>query len=228
MITALGYTLIPILAAIVGGVLTLIRRPSHIVVSAIQHFAAGIVFSAAAVEILPHVKHQGAIWPIVVGGGLGTLAMLGLKTVGERVHGKAGLVSLIAADILIDGVVLGLAFRAGDKAGLLLTVALTIEILFLALSVAAELGDGGAARLRDVGTTAALALMLPIGVLLSAPLAMASETVVTGAFAFGLVALLYLVTEELLVEAHSVEDRPWATGLFFVGFLMLLLLEEAI
>lgn len=228
MFTALGYTAIPILAAICGGVLALIRRPSHGVVSAIQHFAAGIVFAAAAVEILPHVKHQGAIWPIVVGGGLGTLAMLGLKVVGERVHGKIGLVSLIAADILIDGVVLGLAFRAGDKAGLLLTVALTIEILFLALSVSVELGDGGKARLRDVGTTAALALMLPIGVLLSAPLAMASEPVVTGAFAFGLVALLYLVTEELLVEAHSVEDSPWATGLFFVGFLLLLLLEEAV
>ncbi len=228
MITALSHTLIPILAAILGGILTLIRRPSHGVVSAIQHFAAGIVFSAAAVEILPHVKHQGAIWPIVIGGGLGTLAMLGLKVVGERVHGKAGLVSLIAADILIDGVVLGLAFRAGDKAGLLLTVALTIEILFLALSVSVELGDGGKARLRDVATTAALALMLPVGVLLSAPLAMAPSAVVTGAFAFGLVALLYLVTEELLVEAHSVEDSPWATGLFFVGFLMLLLLEEAI
>ena len=41
-------------------------------------------------------------------------------------------------------------------------------------------------------------------------------------------ALLYLVTEELLIEAHETPDRPWVTAMFFVGFLALLLLEEVI
>ena len=67
------------------------------------------------------------------------------------------------------------------------------------------------------------------GVLLSAPIEYASAPVKTGLFAFGLVALLYLVTEELLVEAHEqAEDTPWITALFFVGFLVLLVLQEAI
>ncbi|NLH82300.1 MAG: transporter [Phyllobacteriaceae bacterium] len=187
---------------------------------------AGIVFSAAAVEILPHLKHEGALWPIVIGGGLGVAAMLGLKSIGERTEGKVGLVSLIAADLLIDGVVLGMAFQAGAKAGLLLTIALTIEVLFLALSVAAELGDAPERRIRNFATTSMLALMMPVGVVLASPLASAPEAMVTGAFAFGLVALLYLVTEELLVEAHEAGDTPWATGLFFVGFLALLILED--
>lgn len=226
MWTALGYTPIPILAAILGAMLTLVYRPKHIVVSAIQHFAAGIVFSAAAVEILPHLKHQGALWPVVIGGGLGTVAMLTLKSVGERTEGKFGMISLIAADIFIDGVVLGLAFQAGEKAGMLLTFALTVEVLFLALTVATQLGQGNGGGLKTVAATSLLALMLPVGVIVSSPLALAPEAYVTGAFAFGLVALLYLVTEELLVEAHEVEDRPWATGLFFVGFLMLLILED--
>ncbi|MCE1235764.1 MAG: transporter [Hyphomicrobiales bacterium] len=228
MTTALSYTVIPIFAAVLGGLLTLLRRPSHTTISAIQHFAAGIVFSAAAVEILPHLKHEGALWPIVVGGGLGVAAMLGLKSIGERTEGKIGLVALIASDLLIDGVVLGLAFQAGAKAGLLLTIALTIEVLFLALSVAAELGDAPERRWRNVATTAALALMMPVGVLLSSPLSAAPETIITGAFAFGLVALLYLVTEELLVEAHESGDTPFATALFFVGFLALLILEDTI
>ncbi|WP_333825777.1 ZIP family metal transporter [Pinisolibacter sp.] len=228
MTTALTYTVIPILAAIIGGFLTLLRRPSHVAVSAIQHFAAGIVFSAAAVEILPHLKHQGALWSIVVGGGLGVAAMLVLKTIGERTEGKIGLVSLIAVDLFIDGTVLGLAFQGGEKAGLLLTFALTIEVLFLALSVAAELGDAPEQRFRNVAITSALALMMPVGVVFSAPFATASPGVVTGAFAFGLVALLYLVTEELLVEAHEVEEPPWATALFFVGFLLLLILEDTL
>jgi ZIP family zinc transporter len=226
MTMALSYTVVPILAAVLGGVLTLLYRPSHMVVSAIQHFAAGIVFSAAAVEILPHLKHEGALWPIVIGGGLGVAAMLGLKSIGERTEGKVGLISLIAADLLIDGVVLGMAFQAGAKAGLLLTIALTIEVLFLALSVAAELGDAPERRIRNVATTSLLALMMPVGVVLASPLASAPEAMVTGAFAFGLVALLYLVTEELLVEAHEAGDTPWATALFFVGFLALLILED--
>ena len=43
---------------------------------------------------------------------------------------------------------------------------------------------------------------------------------------FGLIALLYLVTEELLAEAHEIPDRPWVAAMFFVGFLLLLALEE--
>lgn len=226
MTMALSYTVIPILAAILGGFLTLLYRPSHTVVSAIQHFAAGIVFSAAAVEILPHLKHEGALWPIVVGGGLGVAAMLGLKSIGERTEGKVGLISLIAADLLIDGIVLGMAFQAGAKAGLLLTIALTIEVLFLAMSVSAELGEAPERRIRNFATTSILALMMPAGVVLATPLTSAPEAIVTGAFAFGLVALLYLVTEELLVEAHEAGDTPWATALFFVGFLALLILED--
>ena len=43
---------------------------------------------------------------------------------------------------------------------------------------------------------------------------------------FGLMALLYLVTEELLVEAHEKPDSPLISAMFFVGFLALLLIEE--
>ena len=42
---------------------------------------------------------------------------------------------------------------------------------------------------------------------------------------FGCAALLYLVTEELLVEAHEVPETPLATASFFVGFLVLLVIE---
>ena len=36
---------------------------------------------------------------------------------------------------------------------------------------------------------------------------------------FGTAAMLYLVVEELLVEAHEVEHTPLAAGAFFAGFL---------
>lgn len=175
---------------------------------------------------MPPSAHANAVWPVVGGGGLGVAAMLGHRALGERVHGRVGLISLIGVDVFIDGVVLRLAFAAAEKAGLLLTFALTIEALFLALVLSGELGDAmrGAPLFA---LTAAIVLMRPAGVLASTPLSAASPTFVTGAFAFGLAALLYLVTEELLVCAHDVEDRPWATALFFVGFPLLAALEDA-
>ncbi len=42
---------------------------------------------------------------------------------------------------------------------------------------------------------------------------------------FALVALLYLVVEELLAEAHAEPDEPLATALFFAGFRGLLILD---
>ena len=218
------FTLPPVLAAIVGAGATAWRRPGPQLVSAIQHFAAGVVFAAAAGEILPDLKHAGAVWPVMIGGGAGIAVMLLIQTLEARASGPVGLLVTIGVDIFIDGLVLGLAFVAGQTQGLLLTLALTIEILFLGRTIAVGLKTGSWAR--TVGVTALLALLLPFGALLSAPIATLPPAVVTGFLAFGLVALLYLVTEELLVEAHEVPDRPWITAMFFVGFLLLLLMAD--
>ncbi|WP_245573594.1 hypothetical protein [Curvibacter lanceolatus] len=71
-------------------------------------------------------------------------------------------------------------------------------------------------------------LLLPIGALLGAPVALLPSAIGTGFLAFGLIALFYLVTEELLIEAHETPDCPWVTAMFFAGFLALLPLEEGI
>ena len=214
------------MATVLGATVATYRRPGPIFASAIQHFAAGVVFAAAAGEILPTLKHGSSIWPIVIGGGIGIVVMLLIQQLSERTKGPTGLLTLVAVDLFIDGLVLGLGFAVSAKAGLLLTIALTLEVLFLGLSLAAELGDEEISGVRSVGLVAAVALLLPAGVVAALPIAHLSPSVLTGFFAFGLIALLYLVTEELLVEAHETPDRPWVTALFFVGFLLLLGLEQ--
>jgi len=225
---AWSYTLIPAAAAVVGAAVAVNLRPGPVLVSAIQHFAAGVVFAAAAGEILPDVKHAGSPWAMLVGGALGVAAMLLVRILEKRVKGPAGLMSVTGIDILVDGLVLGIAFAAGAKAGILLTVALTIEVMFLGLTVANELGEGGASKGKVVGLTAALVLLLPLGALLGGPVGSLPAAVQAGFLSFGLIALLYLVTEELLIEAHETEDRPWVTAMFFAGFLLLLLLDGMI
>ena len=225
---AWAYTLIPAAAAVLGAAVAVNLRPGPVLVSAVQHFAAGVVFAAAAGEILPDLRHAGSPWATLVGGALGVVAMLLLRRLEGRMKGPVGLMSVTGIDILVDGLVLGIAFAAGAKAGILLTVALTIEVLFLGLTVANELGEGGASKRKIVGLTAGLVLLLPLGALLGGPVGSMPAAVQGGFLAFGLIALLYLVTEELLVEAHETEDRPWVTAMFFAGFLLLLLLDEMV
>ena len=224
--SALAYTLIPVSAAALGAGVAAIRRPSAAWRSAIQHFAAGVVFAAAAGEVLPDVLHGKSPIATLVGGAFGVATMLAVKAVEERAKGLFAILVAVGIDIFIDGLVLGLAFIGGAKAGLLLTIGLTLEILFLGLTVTEALSKTLTSKLRVAIATVAIALLLPVGTVVAAPVSLLSPVVISGCLSFGLMALLYLVTEELLVEAHETADNAWITGAFFVGFLALLALEE--
>jgi zinc transporter, ZIP family len=223
---AVLYTFIPLAAVIIGATISVIRKPGPGFVSAMQHLAAGVVFAAAASEILPQIKHDASPFATLFGGMAGVFAMLFLKQIGAWARGPVAMLAAVGIDILVDGLVLGLAFLAGERAGLLLTVALTLEVLFLGLTVTAELAETMKSRGRIVAIIAALALLLPIGAGIAVPVAALSPPVIVGFLSFGLMALLYLVTEELLVEAHERPDTPFISAMFFVGFLGLLLIEE--
>jgi len=75
--TALAYTVIPVLAVLFGAIVAVWRRPGPRLTSAIQHLAAGVVFAAAATEILPDVMHGKAPLVTLVGGAAGVIVMLG-------------------------------------------------------------------------------------------------------------------------------------------------------
>lgn len=47
---------IPVVAAFLGAVVAALRPPGLVVRSSIQHFAAGVIFSLIAVELLPEVR----------------------------------------------------------------------------------------------------------------------------------------------------------------------------
>ena len=236
----LTFVLIPAAATVLGGVVAAFRPPGRRLQSVVQHVAAGVVFAAVAGELLPELMHEAAPIPTVLGFALGVGLMLGVKrlTEGGPAEGTAaepeaentrGLVTTVAVDVAIDGLLVGVGFAAGAKAGLVLTIALSLEVLFLALATAAALAGAGASRGRVIGTTLGLAVLLVVGAVAGGLAAGAlSGGLLAGLLAFGVAALLYLVTEELLVEAHETEDTPLATATFFAGFLALLLLEMAL
>ena len=219
-------TLLPVVAAIAGAAIAAWMSPNELTVSGVRHFAAGVVFAAAAGEILPDVVHGAAPTATIVGGLIGLAVMIGVKQTEELLKGPTGLLAAVGIDVLIDGLVLGVAFNAGARAGLLLAVALTLEILSLGLALTASLGEFMKSRILIVATVGLLSLLLPAGALLALPAATLPPVLFTGVLALGLVALLYLVTEELLVEAHEVKDTPLVAAMFFVGFLAVIVLDE--
>ncbi len=222
---AVHFTLIPWLCIFVGALISRRFKPNDYLLAALQHLAAGVVFAAAATEILPDIQHSANIIAILFGGAAGLLTMFGVKFIGSKFKGNMALFVLIGVDIFIDGLVLGIAFAAGAKQGALLLFALSLEILFLGLTIGAELKEIFSKTLYQILAVAIIGIALPIGAALGGPIHLLPEFWINFAYVFALIALLYLVTEELLVEAHEKPDNPLITSMFFVGFLGLLALE---
>ena len=231
--SVLFWVMFPVLARIAGGMVTAIRPPGPGMTSAVQHFAAGVVFAAAAGEILPDMLAGGHLGPVVVGFSAGVVLMLGLAAWERRANKRAAdsfpgaAIVAIGIDLAIDGFLIGMGFLAGEKQGLLLTFALTLEVLFLGLSVAAILSGVGLGRAKIMGITTGLIFLTPLGAMVSvAASSFFQGSVLVAGLSFGCAALLYLVTEELLVEAHeAAPDTPLRAGMFYLGFLIVIVLE---
>ena len=214
LLRVIGYALIPAATIIGGGALATIRPPGPKVRSGVQHFAAGLVFAAVAVEILPGMMHERKPVAAFIGFTLGVALMLLVKHLTERmeqepaegapqVETRTGLLVTLGIDVLIDGLLIGVSFAAGAKAGVILTVALAVEVMFLGLAAAVAFGESGASRTKIMGVCAGLAGLLLTGAALGATfLHNLSGALLEGVLAFGCAALLYLVIEELMVEAH--------------------------
>lgn len=234
---------IPVLATAAGAGITAWRPPAPSIRSAIQHFAAGVVFSVVAVELLPDVTRVHRIPEVVIGFASGIALMLLVRYAAARMEGHAdtgalaplapvapadvvrrasvGILVAVGVDILLDGVLVGIAFAAGAKEGVMLTIALSLELLSLGLALATEF----TARVRAVLVPTAVSLLLVVGAVSGDTILRgASPHLLAGVLAFGCAALLFLVTEELLVEAHEVPETMLATAMFFAGFLLFLVL----
>lgn len=234
--TILIYTCIPVVTFILGGLITVIRKPSPVFRSIVLHFAAGVVFSVVAVEILPDIVERNKPISVIIGFVLGTLLMLYIKDFTEEKENQTKTIDIIpkipvsflvaiGVDVLIDGFLLGIGFASGSKAGLLLTLALALEMFSMGMAVSMELKNEKIPTKKAIIHVVLLSSLFFVSATLGGTLLQnLSDNVMEIVLSFGLSALLFLVTEELLVEAHTEEDKPLYTATFFVGFLLFLVL----
>ncbi len=231
--TVAVYALFPALAIVIGAVLAAFRPPSPRMRSVFQHAAAGVVFAAVAGEVLPEARAVHDVAGVIIGFAAGVGLMLIVRALTEPAQGASadsdspkGLVAAVGVDLVIDGLLVGIGFAAGTEVGLLVTVALTLEVLFLGLATAAALDRAGVRPPQAIATAMGLGALLVVSAVAGAVvLGGLSGTPFAAVLGFGSAALLYLVTEELLVEAHEAPETPLTTAAFFAGFLALLVIE---
>ena len=233
LLLTLLYALLPAAAMLIGGIIATLRTPTPAIRSGVLHLAAGIVFSVVGVELLPDVLHRHAPFEAVIGFTLGILLMFGIKEWTRRLsshHASAGklpmgLIVGIGIDILIDGLLLGIGFAVGAKQGTLLAFALAGEFVSLGLATATELGQSGMPKNKAMGIIGGLALLVVFGGFLGGVFMPGlASNLMELVLSFGVAALLFLVTEELLNEAHEQAETPLLTSMFFVGFLVFMVL----
>lgn len=146
-----------------------------------------------------------------------------------------GLVLPVCMDCFVDGFLIGISTAINLQAGIILGFANCLEMGFLGMAYAARLVKctGSSAMTRTIALYGPPCLML-----FSAGLGAAvGETTrhVPALFismvAFGSVALLFLVCNELLIEAKEAQgenERWWISIMVFVGVYLVLMIDHVI
>ncbi|AHG89469.1 zinc/iron permease [Gemmatirosa kalamazoonensis] len=249
--TTLLYSLVPVVFTVIGAALGAYWPVMARLRGYVLHLAAGVVFAVVAVELLPEIQRRALVGDVVIGFSLGIVTMLVVDRLLDRIRGDddedddeddddedgrepappgtppVGLSLLVAIgiDFLLDGLLLGVGFAAGARIGVLLALAEAAEQLSVGLALAGELTRSNVPRVRVLPIVSALGLLVFVSAVLGATVLRgltggAMEIVLS----FGVAALLYLVTEELLREAHEERETPLGTAMFFVGFLAFLVI----
>ncbi len=216
----------------------------------VLYLAAGVVFSVVAVELLPEITRRGLVIDVVIGFAAGILTMILFDEIMDRITASrkrasaldasvtddggtskvapspesvSGLAVVVGVDFILDGLLLGVGFTAGARIGILLALAEAVEQLAVGMALAVELRAAGRSSLRTVLFSGGLALLVYASALAGGTvLSHLGDAPMEAILSFGLAALLYLVTEELLREAQEEGETRIGTALFFAGFLAFL------
>lgn len=217
---------------VIGGIWSVFVAPSDRTRSIVQHLAAGTIFAGLSADVLFRLlQGQAQIWIMVLGTAGGLSLMLFIR--GRGHHSGSGLVLgfVIIADVLTDGLLMGLSVNAGpppSPVALVFVASLLPELTFLGLTLSDELGGEGWRAGRLIGLPALVGAGVVAGGVLGGYASTGPEGVRTGIESFGAIVLAYTVMEELLREAHEHAAGTWIAAMFFVGFIPFFLAAAAV
>jgi len=141
----------------------------------------------------------------------------------------SALVIAVAIDSCIDGVLVGITTAADANAGTLMAVALSVEMGFLGLTMATALSGQPKSKALPAVVLGPALLLTCAGVGgFFAGFLTTNAALKIGLLSFGASALIFMVAEELLLEAHEGgEDHVWWVDIqLYVGFIFSIYLAK--
>jgi zinc transporter, ZIP family len=146
-----------------------------------------------------------------------------------------GLVLPVIMDGFVDGFLIGIAISISMKAGIILSAANCLEMSFLGMAYASRLSKcTGSSKFANVIALYSPPVVMLIASGLGAAIGAAVQAlpvIFIAMVSFGSVALLFLVCNELLIEAREAqgeEDKWYITIMIFLGIYLVLMLDKVI
>ena len=221
---------------VLGGLLGSRLRPGKRFRAVVAHLVGGLVLGIAAADLMPAASDSGHSLALAIGFCLGFSLLLVINAVLEdpddnsvqsRPRPMLLLMLPFLIDSLIDGLVVGISSKAAGQQWVI-PVAVALEMGLATLGLGTLLGRG-AGRWRSRVSGALMAVTYVIGLSVSLVITNGLQgPALTGTLAFGTAALIYLVVEEVMKEAHAREedDSGVVNVAFFIGLLCIWLLDS--
>ena len=229
-----GYLLVLALAALpaagnfAGGLLAEAFDVSRRALSLALHLAAGIVIGVVGLELLPRALEASAPWVPLLAFVAGGALFLGLERAIGYVKGRVGdgdddvgplaIFSGVSIDLFSDGVLIGTGTVVNPVLGLLLAVGQVPADVPEGFAAVATLRASGVPRRRRLLLAAGFALPVLAGATLGYfALRDAPDLVTLSVLALTGGALVTVVVEEMVPEAHEGETSPWGAVALTAG-----------
>ena len=245
LLTALGVGGATLLGAVLGFIF---KKISHKIGDIILSFAAGIMLAASVIGlILPAIEHGGggrALPVVIVGIFLGAMTVNALDRLVPHLHKLSGaepedhpkgnakidkillFVLAIAIHNLPEGIAAGVGFGTGDVGGgILIAAGIALQNIPEGMVIITPMLSAGITPKRTFLIAAATGAVEVIGTLIGFLAVSLSQAILPFALAFAGGTMLYVISDEMILETHAHGSERGATYALLVGFCVMLVMD---
>lgn len=223
----------PSIGIVAGSLLGSAIKPSIETLAVLRNLAAGLVLAAVSTELAPQVAEAhfyreriSVIAGILIGLGL----MITLRTIFSQKNEEKMSIEVvvsIAIDFFIDSLLIGIALSSltGGTSSMIMAIALGIEMFILSMTTTSQMHAANSSYLYIMTVTATFVMSTIVGLFsgMFAANMLKGTPMMYMLMAFGVSALIWLVTEDLIVKSKYLDSRL-AASMLFLGFMTVLVI----